>query len=85
VNRRETMAETTPNDRPVVTVRSPVCRHLRTNGMYIFDGASEGAADDDYEPSACWCLQTMKSFGPDDDLVGRRDCRNAGRSCYEPL
>ena len=53
--------------------------------MYIFDGRPDGTDDDDYEPSAFWCLQTMKAFGPDDDLVGRRECRDCGRPCYEPL
>jgi hypothetical protein len=53
--------------------------------MYIFDSRPDGGEDDDYEPSACWCLLTSKSFGPDDDLVGSRECRDSGRSCYEPL
>jgi hypothetical protein len=87
VNRRDDVADTAPNETPRSgpgSLAAP-CRHLRTNGMYIFDGASDGTDDDDYEPSACWCLQTMKSFGPDDDLVGRRECRDSGRPCYEPL
>jgi hypothetical protein len=53
--------------------------------MYVFDRPPDGGEDDDYEPSSCWCLLTMKAFGPDDGLVGRRDCRDSGRSCYEPL
>jgi hypothetical protein len=27
----------------------------------------------------------MKTFGPDDRMVGHRECRDATRSCYEPL
>jgi hypothetical protein len=84
VNRRNSVAETTPNEsapgRPE-SLAAP-CRHLRTNGMYVFDNVPE---DDEYESSGAWCQRTMKSFGPDDDFVGRRECRDSGRSCYEPL
>ena len=58
------------------------CRHLRTNGMYVFDAIPD---DDEYETSGAWCQRTMKPFGPDDDFVGRRECRDSGRPCYEPL
>jgi hypothetical protein len=75
------MADHAPNDTAAGAPAAP-CRHLRYNGMYIFDGQSD---DDDEEASACWCLQTMKSYGPDDSLVGRRECRDSGRPCYEPL
>jgi hypothetical protein len=63
----------------------PVCRHLRSNSMYTAEGRPDGIEDDDYEPSACWCLLTSKPIGPDDDLVCRRACRDSGRPCYEPL
>jgi hypothetical protein len=54
--------------------------------MYIFDGRPDGSEGEaDYETSACWCLLTSKAFGPDEDLVGGRECRDSGRSCYEPL
>ncbi len=62
-----------------------ICRHLRSNGMYIFDGLSRDAEGEDYEPSSCWCLHTMKNFGPDDSFVGVAECRGPERSCYEPL
>ena len=29
-----------------------------------------------YDNTIYWCLKTMKSFGPDDDFVGREDCRD---------
>jgi hypothetical protein len=85
VKRRQSMAETPPDDPPAAAAPGVTCRHLRANSMYLFDGGTGGTGDDDYEPSACWCLLTMKAFGPDDDIVSRRDCRNTGRSCYEPL
>jgi len=87
VNRRDAVADTAPNESagPAHGALAAPCRYLRSNGMYIFDGRPDGTDDDDYEPSGSWCLQTMKAFGPDDDLVGRRECRDSGRPCYEPL
>ena len=83
MNRRDAMADTAPDEsapaRPA-SLAAP-CRHLRSNGMYIFDNPP----DDEYEPSGSWCQLTMKPFGPDDDFVSRRECRDSGRPCYEPL
>lgn len=87
MTRRTAVDEPASND-PAAPASRPLatpCRHLRSNSMYIFDVVPDGGEDDDYEPSACWCLLTSKAFGPDDDLVSRRDCRDSGRSCYEPL
>lgn len=73
------------NDAPAAQRLGPPCRHLRHNGSYIFtDGLRDDSEEDD-SSSTFWCLKTMKSFGPDDDFVGRADCRRADRSCYEPL
>ena len=65
-------------------VHESPCRHLRSKGMYVFN---DGAIDpsDEYDSTIFWCMNTMKSFGPDDDLVDRNGCRNPGRSCYEPV
>jgi hypothetical protein len=53
--------------------------------MYVFnDGSREEAAEND-NCSSYWCSKTMKSFGPDDELVGGRECRDSARACYEPL
>jgi hypothetical protein len=72
---------------PAVDVNAPCCRSLRSNGMYVFaDGRRPDASDDDDDGgTAFWCSHTMKSFGPDDSMVGRRQCRNPSRSCYEPI
>lgn len=83
MNRRMAVADTPTNEsagRPEA-LAAP-CRFLRTNGMYLFDTPPD---DDEYESSGYWCQQTMKVFGPDDDRVGRRECRDPGRPCYEPL
>ena len=87
MNRRDDMADHAPNGgaRPGPGPAASPCRHLRTNGMYIFEGQPDRPDDDDYEPSGFWCLRTMKAFGPDEDFVGRRECRDSGRPCYEPL
>ncbi len=87
MNRRDAMTDPASNESAAPAARplGVPCRHLRSNSMYIFDGRPDGDEDDDYEPSACWCLLTSKAFGPDDSLVALRDCRDTGRSCYEPL
>jgi hypothetical protein len=78
------MAESAPDesapDEPAAL--AVPCRHLRSNGMYLFDSPPD---DDEYEASGSWCQHTMKPFGPDDQMVGRRECRDSGRACYEPL
>ena len=61
------------------------CRSLRTKKMYVFEDAYEdpNPSEDD---SVYWCAKTdMRNFGPDDEHVNGRDCRNPGRSCYEAL
>jgi hypothetical protein len=53
--------------------------------MYVFSEGRDDLGDADSDSSAYWCLHTMKPFGPDDELVDGRACRDASRSCYEPL
>jgi hypothetical protein len=62
----------------------PPCLHLRSKGMYVYTDMPADDLHEDDGATAYWCLKTMKEFGPDDGLVGRRDCRDPGRSCYEP-
>lgn len=87
MNRRNAMADPAPTESAAAGSRPPgvLCRHLRSNSMYIFDGLPDGDEAAEYEPTTCWCLLTSKPFGPDDRLVGRRECRDSQRSCYEPL
>jgi hypothetical protein len=53
--------------------------------MYVYTEPSSGEPDDQDEHAAHWCLKTMKNFGPDDEMVGGRECRDPSRSCYEPI
>lgn len=79
----ETLSTDSPE--PVVLSKVP-CRHLRSKGMYVYtDGISGEPKDEENDNSIYWCLNTMKSFGPDDDFVDGRECRNPSRSCYEPM
>jgi hypothetical protein len=72
-----------PESPPVDVTASP-CRHLRSNGMYIFtDGQSAAHGGHDNSSSSFWCLKTMKGFGPDDDMVNGEECRNPARTCCE--
>jgi hypothetical protein len=81
------MANTEPGDLPVIETQAVPCRHLRNKGMYVYtDGSSEGEETaEDFDSTVYWCLQTMKNFGPDDEMVGGRECRDMSRSCYEPF
>ena len=59
-----------------------VCRYLRTKNAF---GTASG-----YQPwqlgasstAAYWCLQTMGSAGPDEQLVHPQSCC-VGRSCFQ--
>jgi hypothetical protein len=78
------MSSTDPADLPVVDPAAPPCRHLRNKGMYVYTDGATRASHPGYDNAIHWCLRTMKDIGPDDGLVGRDDCRNAERPCYEP-
>lgn len=59
------------------------CRFLRTKTGF---GASIGYTPwrtGESSTASYWCLQTMKSCGPDDALVHPEKCC-AERSCYRP-
>lgn len=79
------MSSAESNDLPVVESQAPPCRHLRNKGMYVYTDGSGGESHDDYDNSIYWCVKTMKDFGPDDEMVGRADCRDPARPCYEPF
>jgi hypothetical protein len=70
---------------PVIEPRVVPCRHLRSVGMYLYPDRSHDDTSDHFDSSAYWCAQTMKSFGPNDDQVGGRECRDPSRSCHEPI
>jgi hypothetical protein len=74
-----------PGELPVVDPSTPLCRYLRNKGMYVYTDGSNRSTHDDYDNTIYWCVKTHKGFGPDDELVAGDDCRNSGRSCYEPL
>jgi hypothetical protein len=85
VNSLKSMDSTKPSDLPVLGTQLSPCCHLRSAGMYVFtDGPREETADN-YDSSSYWCSETMKSFGPDDEMAGGRECRDPARSCYVPL
>lgn len=71
------------DDRPEPRPTDVPCRFLRSKGMYVYTEGRVGEPHDDYDSAVYWCLKTAKGYGPDDDLVGGEDCRNAARPCYE--
>ncbi len=68
---------------PTPVPLAPCCQ-LRHKGMYVYtDGSSH--EHDGYDNTIYWCLKTMKSFGPDNDIVDHEGCCDGSRSCYEPI
>lgn len=68
---------------PVKTeLDAPVCRSMKTKMLYVLGPE----AVDLTVPSSTahyWCVQTMRTIGPDDQLVTPDQCC-AGRGCFEP-
>jgi len=79
------MADMQPNDLPVIEQRTAPCLHLRSKGMYVYTDGDGGETHEDDDSTAYWCFKTLKTFGPDDQFVGGRECRNASRPCYQPI
>ena len=44
--------------------------------MYLYPERSHDETAENFDSSAYWCFHTMKSFGPNDDMVGGRECRD---------
>ncbi len=74
-----------PSDPPVLNQAQVPCRHLRNKGMYVYTDGFGAQPHDDYDNTPHWCLKTMTQFGPDDDMVDASECRQTGRSCFEPI
>jgi len=62
---------------------SIVCRMLRTKTAF---GGYASAGDDwrmgESTTAVYWCLKTMATAGPDDDLAHPKDCCQ-GRACFQ--
>ncbi len=60
----------------------PPCRQLRSSGMYVHTDGRDDGRGDDVDNSLYWCMTTMKDYGPDNEQVEGRACRDPQRSCY---
>jgi len=61
----------------------PRCVNLYSKAMLVF---GESFADDPEHQggmSNFWCLCTTKSYGPDGEEVGLKQCSNKERSCFQ--
>jgi hypothetical protein len=56
------------------------CRAFKTRLHYLSGGDVSSPIVDG--TAHYWCVHTMTTIGPDDDLVVPEHCR-AGRSCFE--
>ncbi len=65
--------------------RSSPCRNLRHPGMHVYTDGRGRDPKKDYDNTIYWCLKTMTSFGPDDEMVDGEACRAPARSCYQPF
>lgn len=88
----ETVPTMTPSPTTIpetVAAAAPRCLHLRAKTDYLaFDPGQPPSGDADENAGSggdaahCFCLRTLTVIGPDDDIVGPRDCL-PGRTCYE--
>lgn len=59
----------------------PLCRNLRTKGMYVAGSMDEAGST--ATGGHCWCNETQNVYGPDGRLVERKTC-SQDRICYRP-
>ncbi len=64
--------------------RRSVCRNFRSKKMYTAGGdpSYDELSADSY--AHCWCLTTLREFGPDQKICDLTRCL-PGRSCFEAL
>ncbi|RMF58382.1 MAG: hypothetical protein D6748_08875 [Calditrichaeota bacterium] len=62
----------------------PLCKHMRTKASYVPDLKNEHYMKIFHPYSPCFCLKTLRSIGPDDDVVCAAEC-TPERMCFEPL
>ena len=77
---REFMDEPETETQDVIEMPE-VCRYIRTKTAYGNAIGYEGWQQGVSSTAAYWCLETMGSSGPDDQLVDPQQCR-AGRACF---
>jgi len=51
--------------------------------MYVYTDDSGSEESSDYDNTIFWCQKTLRDIGPDHGIVGREDCRETVRGCYE--
>lgn len=61
----------------------PLCRQIRSKGMYVYTDVAAFESHGDYDNTIFWCQKTLKDIGPDQGFVGREDCCATSRRCYE--
>ena len=79
------MADDEPKTCPIVETPASPLPAPAQQGMYVHNDGPGGEPHDDDDNTAYWCFKTLKSFGPDDGMVGGRLCRDRSRTCYEPI
>ena len=70
-------------DEPAPSPPGPPCLYLRSKGMFVYTDDSASEETSDYDNTIFWCQKTLKDIGPDEGFVGRDDCRDTARGCYE--
>jgi hypothetical protein len=61
-----------------------LCRHLRAKNWFSPDAFGQGDPTRSPSTSQYWCLRTMRSNGPDGDLVLPEECIDE-RICFEAM
>jgi hypothetical protein len=63
-------------------VSEPPCMHLRSKAIYVTGNPDpEDASETGSHRYSCWCNQTLRAMGPDEQPVERPACIS-GRGCF---
>jgi len=63
-------------------VRAPRCMHLFSKAMAVHGESFEDDPDFLAGLSPCWCNDTARSLGPDNNDVSLDACSDPTRTCY---
>jgi hypothetical protein len=65
-------------------VPPPRCTHLHSTSLAVHgEGFADGRDRGDEEMTGCWCVQTGRPLGPDNQSVTLKACSDPDRDCYQ--
>ena len=59
------------------------CMHFQSNALAVHGEGFAKESAVEYGSGQCWCNQTGKPLGPDNDTVNLTACSNSERECHQ--